>query len=531
MRTVQRAILVAVLAACAALLAPAAQAVTFSAAVPTGRGLSQLAASEDALVALNADSSAAGLVRARGGRLVSARLRLWKLSGAAAARLVPELDRMGALRYAEPSQRRDSLVRFTDPLATAELSYHLRAIGADRAEPPGPGFPITILDSGIDLTHPDFAARPDTVLLNPQFVSGPDGDDYHGTEVASMAAAAVNGAGAEGVYPQALVRIFDVRDDLTDASVIEGIEAAIAAGPSVINLSLGGPQPSRSLHEATLLAFASGSLVVASAGNELEDGNPTVYPAAFPHVLTVGALDRGSRPAIFSSSGPALDLSAPGESLPFQDPLVSTSHYLIAGTSFSSPLVAAAAAWVRTARGVMSVGQLADLLRLTARDVAETGYDERTGYGVLDIPAALAAPLPRRDLQEPNDDVSQVVAGGVFARAKPLVSSRFDAILDETEDPHDVYRVTLPRNRKLTVRVTPDGDVRVALFGPIARTVVGARGRLAVADRAGKQRETVTYTNRTAGSLVLFLDVSPGASRTIPNPGYRVELTTARAPR
>ncbi|MCP9486639.1 MAG: S8 family serine peptidase [Gaiellaceae bacterium MAG52_C11] len=511
--------------------ASGASAVTFAAAVPSGKALAQLAASEEALVALTGHARAARLVRSRGGRLLSARLRLWKLSGAAAARLVPELERLGALRYAEPSRRRDTLVRFTDPLSTPDLSYHLPAIGADRSEPPGRGFPITILDSGIDLSHPDFAARPDIVLLNPQLVSGPDRDDYHGTEVASMAAAAVNGVGGEGVYPQALVRSYDVRDELDDDAVVAGIEAALAAGPSVINLSLGGTEPSRSLFEATLLALAAGSLVVAASGNELDVGNPTLYPAAFPHVLTVGASNRQSLPTVFSSSGPTVDLTAPGEELPFQNPRDPSNHYLLAGTSFSAPLVSAAAAWVRTVRGAMTIGQLANLLRFSARDVGEPGFDERTGYGVLDIPAALAAPLPPRDAQEPNDDVSHVVAGGLFARAKPFVSARFQAVLDETEDPRDVYRVSVPAGRRLTVRVVADDDVRVALFGPTARTVLGTRSRLAVADRAGRQPETVTSANRTGRSLVLFLAVSPGRARTIANPSYRVELTFASAPR
>ncbi|MBA2331566.1 MAG: S8 family serine peptidase [Actinobacteria bacterium] len=511
--------------------ASSASAVTFAAAVPSGRALSQLAKADDALVALTGDERAARLVRARGGRLISPELRLWKLSGGAAARLVPELQRLGALRYAEPSRRRDSLVRFVDPLSSPALSYHLRAVGADRAEPPGKGFPITILDSGIDLGHPDFAARADTVALNSQLVSGPDGDDYHGTEVASIAAAAVNGVGGEGVYPLALLRTYDVRDELDDDSVIQGIEAALAAGPSVINLSLGGPEPSRSLHEATLRALAAGSLVVASAGNERDSGNPTLYPAAFSHVLTVGASTRGDASTDFSSSGPAVDLTAPGEELPFQDPLDPAGHYLIAGTSFSAPLVSAAAAWVRTVRGAMTVGQLADLLRLSARDVGPAGYDEQTGYGVLDIPAALTAPLPPRDVQEPNDEISHVVAGGLFPRAKPLVAARFNAVLDETEDPRDVYRVSVPAGRKLTVKVSSDDDVRVALFGPTARTVVGSSGRLAVADRAGTLPETVASANRTSRSRVLFLAISPGRARTNANPSYRVELTTARAQR
>jgi hypothetical protein len=524
---VPRALLVAL--ACAALLAPCAHAVTFSAAIPSGRALSQLAASDVALVALESDARAERLVRAGGGRLVSPQLRIWKLDGTAAARLVPELERLGALRYAEPARPRDALVRFTDPLATPELGYHLRAIGADRAEAPGPGFPITILDSGLDAAHPDFAGRANTILLNPQLVSGPTEEDYHGTLVASTAAAAVNGLGAEGAYPDAVVRIFDLRDDLADVSVVEGISAALAAGPSVINLSLGGPAPSRAEYEAIQLAYGSGSLVVASSGNQLEEGNPTLYPASFPHVLTVGATDRADQATVFSSASTAVDLSAPGQEIPFQDPLDPAKHELIDGTSFSAPLVAAAAAWVRTVRGAMSVGQLGDLLRIGARDVGPEGYDQRTGFGILDIPAALAGQLPARDPQEPNDDIRQVVAGGLFRAAKPLVSSRFNASVDDIEDPGDVYRVALPKGRKLTVTVTSDDDVRVALFSSAARTVESTRNRLAVADRAGKVAETVTYTNRGRGLVVLFLDVSPGRARTVANPSYRVDFKTAKA--
>lgn len=522
-----RLVVLVAAAAAASSSAQAAFAVTFSPAIPTGHALSQLALGETALVALEPDRGAERLVRGRGGELLSARLGIWKLDGAAAARLVPQLHALGALRYAEPSHRRDSQVRFTDPLATPEIGFHLRAIGADRAEAPGPGFPITILDSGLDLTHPDFVGRPNTVPLNPQFVSGPAGSDYHGTEVASTAAAAVNGVGAEGAYPEAVVRIFDLRDDLSDGAVVAGIAAALAAGPSVINLSLGGPQPSRAEYEAIQLAFGSGSLVVASSGNELEEGNPTLYPAAFPHVLTVGATDPSDQPALFSSAGPAVDLSAPGQEIPFLNPSDLSSYELIDGTSFAAPLVSAAAAWIRTVRGPMTVGQLGDLLRSSARDIGPAGFDERSGFGILDIPAALARPLSPRDPQEPNDDIRQVVARGLFPIAKPLTSARFAARLDDLEDPDDVYRVALPKGRKLTVKVSSDDDVRLALFGPTARTVVGTRDRLAVTDRAGKAAETLSYVNKSRGALTLFLEVSPGRARTISNPSYSVDLRTA----
>ncbi len=204
-------------------------------------------------------------------------------SGASAAALPPGSSpgSSGWACFDTPSRlaRAIELVRFTDPLSTPELGYHLYAVGANAAEPPGPGFPITILDSGIDLTHPDFAGRPDTVELNSQFVAVGDPGGYHGTAVAATAAAAVNGVGSEGVYPLAAIRTYDL-NDLSDASVIAGIMAAVAAGPSVINMSLGGPSPSRAEYEAIAFAVGTGSLVVAAAGNDLEQGNPAVYPAS-----------------------------------------------------------------------------------------------------------------------------------------------------------------------------------------------------------------------------------------------------------
>jgi hypothetical protein len=485
-------------------------AVLVTAAPAHAVGSAHAPATRDALVAIEPEARPERLVRSAGGVPVAAALGIWKLDGAATARLLPRLERLGALRYAELSQRRDELVRFTDPLSTPELGWHLYAVGANGAEPPGPGFPITILDSGVDLGHPDFAGRPDTVALNPQVVSPNDDDGYHGTVVASTAAAAVNGVGAEGVYPLAAVRTWDL-GDLSDASLIEGIMGAVAAGPSVINLSLGGDAASRAEYEAIAYAVGTGSLVVASAGNELGEGNPTLYPASYPHVLTVGSIGREGNASAFSSASPAVDLVAPGEDVAAQDPVTGT-HRLETGTSFSAPIVSAAAAWARTVRG------------------GRPGFDERTGFGLLDIPAALARPIPAADPQEPNDDVRQVTAGGLFAKAKPLVSNHFRARLDATEDPDDVYRVSVPGNRTATITVTPTSDVRVALFGPTARTVTGTRARLAVSDSAGRRAEVVRYTNR-GGATVLFLHVRPGLRASVANPQYTVAVRRVPVPR
>ena len=88
------------------------------------------------------------------------------------------------------------------PTRSSPQEWWLAHIGADpAAAPPGPGVPITIVDSGTDPTHPEFAGRPNTTFLNDQTTSGRD--EYHGTIVASVAAAPENGVGLAGVYPSA----------------------------------------------------------------------------------------------------------------------------------------------------------------------------------------------------------------------------------------------------------------------------------------------------------------------------------------
>jgi len=490
---------------------------------------SAVAPSETATVAIDATAAAERLLRGAGARQLSPQLGLWSLDGAAAARLVPRLRRLGALRYAEPARRRDLFVQFTDPLTSPERAYHLYTVGVDRVEQPGPGFPVTVIDSGIDLGNPEFAGRPDVVELNPQLVPTTAEGEYHGTQVATVAAAARNGIGTEGVYSTAALRSYDLEGDLSDPSIIAAIEASVAAGPSVINISLGGPGDSRALCEAIARAVGLGSLVVAAAGNELREGNPAIYPASCPHVLTVGSVGPTLQPSPFSSASAAVDLAAPGERLPVTLP--DGSARLTSGTSFAAPVVSAAAAWVRTVRGPMHHTQLFDLLRFSARDAADPGFDQRTGFGVLDLPAALTAALPPVDPQEPNDDVAHVAAGGLFERPKQLVSTRFRARLDATEDPRDVYRVSVPPGRRLTATVAPTDDVAVALYAPDARTVLRPQGRLAFSDRFGASNERVVYTNRTRRAVVLHLAVAPALGSGAANPQYTVTLTRMPSPR
>ncbi|MGZ4353793.1 MAG: S8 family peptidase [Gaiellaceae bacterium] len=364
-----------------------------------------------------------------------------------------------------------------EPLQSQE--WWLHDIGADQAPPPGPGVPLTIIDSGADPTHPEFSGRPNTTFLNDQTVDGPT--EWHGTAVASIAAASANGVDLLGVYPQAALQIWDASPTpgVSTLSAITGIETAAQHCPGVISLSFGSTQPNAQLQEAVLDAFRNGCLIVASAGNDGATGNPN-FPGAYPHVLTVAATDQNDTVPSFSSEGPWVDLAAPGVSFVGAVPLShNPSGYSggLDGTSFSTPIVSAAAAWVWTMRPTLDVTQIFELMRRSARDIGPAGVDPLSGWGLLSIPNALAAAAPQRDPQEPNDDVNEVKPRGLFATGQPALttavkaSNRIAGTLDMVEDPSDLYRIWVPPHRVVRVSVAADGNATARIWGPRTASV------------------------------------------------------------
>jgi hypothetical protein len=257
-------------------------------------------------------------------------------------------------------------------------------------------------------------------------------------------------------------------------------------------------------------------------------------------VLTIAATDETNRASFFSNRSLAVDLAAPGENVPVAVPTWSRlSGYASAdGTSFSSPLVAGAAAWVWTRRPELDVTQLFDLMRWSATDIDAQGFDEDTGWGLLNVPAALSDAPPPVDPHEPNEDVYEIVAGKLFKKADaPLTSpgharAALFARLDVTEDPEDVYRVWVPAHRRVAIRVVPTADVDVELWNASTRSVLvtGAARRRHLTDGSGNEgrvAETVAVRNRAKRGTYVFLDVylpEQGAS----SAEYRATVTTAR---
>ncbi len=360
----------------------------------------------------------------------------------------------------------------TDPFEPQE--WWLAHVGADPAAAPGPGVPITIVDSGTDPTHPDFAGRPNTTFVNAQTTFGRE--EYHGTMVASVAAAPENGVDLAGVYPTAALQLFDASPSgqILNFVAISGIEAASAHCPGVINLSFGGVIADPQMHDAILQAVHNGCLVVAAGGNFGLEGSPTAYPASWPHVFTVAATDQNDLVASFSSISPANDIAAPGVDIVGDVPLNHDPSGLQSadGTSFSAPIVSAAAAWVWTLRPTLTVSQIAGVLREGAHDIGPPGFDNASGWGIVNIPASLAAPAPPTDPGEPNDDISQVKPGQLFELGEPPLTSparpstHIRATLSASEDPFDVYRIWVPAHKTVRAAVFAGGRAAARIWGP-----------------------------------------------------------------
>ncbi len=461
-----------------------------------------------------------------GGRLIAPEIALWRVSSSAAVRLLPGLRAQGVVRSVTPDVplRPSPWSALASPLATPHFAdeWWISHVGADKWTAPGPGIPITMIDSGIDKSNPEFATRPNTIELNQQTFSSSD-EELHGTATASVAAAP--GVNMVGIYPQAKLQLWDASPAgvLTVGDEIAGLFDAIKHGRSVVNLSLGGFDRIPIEEHAILAVFGAGSLVVASAGNDREIGSPLSYPASFAHVLTVGATDDSDQVTGFSSASSHMDLAAPGQDMEVAVPSIwapggATDPYdQYDGTSFSAPLVSGAAAAIWTLRPKLSNTQLFEVMRHSAHHVSKRGWNRNTGYGILDAPGAVTRKAPAADPQEPNEDVYLVEPNGLFKSGHaPLTfpgrpTRALAAHVERDDDPEDVYRAYLPAKGRLIVTVKTNANVTLQAWGKRTSTVFerGAAARrdlLGISAHPGTRRERLVISGRGVGQYV-YLDV------------------------
>jgi len=278
----------------------------------------------------------------------------------------------------------------------------------------GAGVKVAIIDSGIDYTHPDLDAN---YAGGYDFVNDdtvPMDDDGHGTHVAGTIAAEDNDAGVVGVAPEASIYALKVLEGGTGlySDVIAAIEWAVDNGIQVTNNSYGSSgDPGMMVKAAFDNAYAAGVLHVAAAGNS---GNPpgffdnVIYPARWASVIAVAATDQSDSRPKWSSTGPDVELAAPGVSV--YSTYWDNTYATMSGTSMASPHVAGTAALVMIAYPSWTNVQVRSQLRDTADDLGAAGPDNLYGYGLVD--ADEAAP---RTNTPPSVAITDPAAGATIS--------------------------------------------------------------------------------------------------------------------
>jgi serine protease len=353
------------------------------------------------------------------------------------ASIAAELYALGSVELVEPVYRETMQLTVNDPLLTNQ--YYLEKIKVFEAWDISEGdedIIIAIVDSGVDIDHPDlvdklfvnihdpingidddgngfiddfrgwdFSGDTQSLIGTDGFVGDNDVAIYksgsgfvHGTMVGGVAAASANnGIGIAGVAKNAklLFTKHYADDQATDSrnyssNLYHGVLYAAELGAHIINCSWGASFRSQIYQDIiTYVTLDKGCLVVAAAGNSNESS--PIYPAAYDYVLSVASSDQQDKRSTFSNYGSTIDIIAPGSDIlttSYNDQYVATS-----GTSLASPIVAGAAALVWAKYPSYSGMQIGELLRITADEsvyASNVAYKNKLGKGRLDVLKALS---------------------------------------------------------------------------------------------------------------------------------------------
>lgn len=247
----------------------------------------------------------------------------------------------------------------------------------------GSGVGVAVLDTGVG-SHPSLrdssVTRVD--LLGGDGAGGSSENNAHGTAVASLIAA--SSQSVRGIAPGATVlgiRVISGDGDGNLFTAAKGIVMAVDAGVSVINCSFGTRENCFLLRAAVKYAVDRGAVVVASTGNESVLG--VSYPAAYPDVVAVSAVDARGEHVYFSNRGAAVDIAAPG--LGIEAAWSGEATTLFSGTSAAAPLVSGAIAAVMSGDPDLTAMQAAQIVQKYSNDAEAPGRDDELGTGIMNM--------------------------------------------------------------------------------------------------------------------------------------------------
>lgn len=315
-----------------------------------------------------------------------------------------ELLNNPAVEYVEPDYKVTALEIEVDVSAASSqtVSWGLNRIFGEETFPfptwdiPSQGsVSVAVLDSGIDQTHPNLPTLLGGTTTVDETHWGSD-IDGHGTHVAGVIAGLNNNIGNVGVAPGANMYSVKVLDDSGEGSistVVDGIDWAMGQNIPIISMSLVAEEESTTLTNKCLDAYANGHLLIVAAGNEGAEGDNTVqHPAALSTTIAVSSSNNSDEKSFTSSSGPQVEIMAPGETIYSTLPGGNYGNYT--GTSIAAPHVVGAAILAWEANPGLTRNQIRDLLGQTAEDIGLVSNYQGQGLVRADLVIQEAAGVP-----------------------------------------------------------------------------------------------------------------------------------------
>ncbi|TVS10903.1 MAG: hypothetical protein EA424_24540 [Planctomycetaceae bacterium] len=292
--------------------------------------------------------------------------------------------------------------------------------GAEPAPILATGVRVAVLDTGVDYHHLDLAPN---YMGGYDFVNNdadPWDDHGHGTHVAGTVAALLNGIGAVGAAPEVdlyALKVMNANGTGSWSAVLAALDWAVQNEMHIVNLSIGSSvDPGTTVQAAFDNAYAAGLVIVSSAGNSGLGEDTVGFPAKYESVIAVASTTTSNSRSSFSSTGPDVELAAPGSSI--YSTVSGGGYGWKSGTSMAAPHVAGTAALV-IASGIIDLdgdGRINDevrwVLQSTAVDLGPEGRDDHFGYGLIDAVAAvqLAAGEEDDQIEEPEPVEPEPVA-------------------------------------------------------------------------------------------------------------------------
>ena len=421
---------------------------------------------------------------------------------------------------------------YSDPALTEQWQHDYIGTGyAWAAGYKGQGVKVAVIDTGLQRDHEDLS---NNAAAGRNFVGGATGTEFngdngeHGTHVAGIIAADDNGTGGVGIAPDAQVRgycVFPAGDDAgaDSADIMMAINAAVADGNDIINMSLGGPMYSAAYETSVKNAYNKGVAVFASSGNEDTDGYS--FPAAYSGVISVGAVDQNGARAAFSNYGGTVKLSFPGVHIYSTLPV---GYGYMSGTSQASPAAAGTAAVILSAdqsirgkSGKAKVDALLAKMKSSTTKCTSSGMGAGTTWlpGALKIASDITAPdAPVITINETPQNGTTYTAESVTATLSTKTAVDVE-IWYSTDGKNPAYKngEVLNASRYTGTPVTLTGAKKVTIKALALNPVTGKASKVAVKScTLAPIPSDVVLTSKTGNSsvaagksLVLVANVMP----------------------